>query len=272
MPDQFSRFQARYGGAVPPAGAWNETLDLLLAHRSVRHYLREPLPDGALTAAIAAAQSASTSSNLQVWSVIAIEDAAHQARLAALAANQAHVAKAPLLLVWLADLKRLREVSNLEGEAGEGLDYFEAFLLAAVDAALAAQNAALALESMDLGCCYIGGMRNRAEEVAAELGLPQDVFTLFGMTVGRPDPARPAPVKPRLPQAAVLFRGQYQWGEAQRAAIDLYNERLRAFQRAHGMTEQDWTAQAAKRVRDEKALTGRHVLRGVLHKFGFKLR
>ena len=272
MPDRFSRFQARYGGAVPPAGAWNETLDLLLAHRSVRHYLPEPLPDGALTAAIAAAQSASTSSNLQVWSVIAVEDGARKARLAGLAGNQAHVARAPLLLVWLADLKRLREVSVQEGEKGEGLDYLEAFLLAAVDAALAAQNAALALESIELGCCYIGGLRNRAEDVAAELGLPQDVFALFGMTVGRPDPARPAPVKPRLPQPAVLFREQYQWGEAQRAAIALYNERLRAFQRSQNLTEQDWTAQAAKRVRDEKALTGRHVLRDFLDRVGFKLR
>jgi nitroreductase len=271
MTDQSSRFQARYG-APSPAGAWNETLDLLLAHRSVRHYLPAPLPDGALTAAIAAAQSASTSSNLQVWSVIAVEDADRKARLSALAANQAHVAKAPLLLVWLADLKRLREISAQQGEKGEGLDYFEAFLLASVDAALAAQNAALALESLGLGCCYIGGLRNRAEDVAAELGLPQEVFALFGMTVGRPDPARSAQVKPRLPQDAVLFREQYQWGETQRAAIALYNERLRAFQRSQGMTEQDWTTQAAGRVRDEKALTGRHVLRDVLHKFGFKLR
>ncbi|HJR56901.1 MAG TPA: nitroreductase family protein [Rhizomicrobium sp.] len=272
MSDSVSRLQARYGAALPPAGAWNETLDLLLAHRSVRFYLPESLPDGALTSAIAAAQSASTSSNLQVWSVIAVEDAARKARLAALAGNQAHVAKAPLLLVWLADLKRVREVSLQEGEKAEGLDYFEAFLLAAVDAALAAQNAALGLESLGLGCCYIGGLRNRAEEVAAELGLPRDVFALFGMTMGRPDPARPAPVKPRLPQQAVLFREQYQWDDAQRAAIALYNERLRAFQRSQGMTEQDWTAQAAKRVRDEKALTGRHVLRDFLNRVGFKLR
>lgn len=272
MSDPRSRFQARYGAALPPGGAWNETLDLLLAHRSVRSYLPAPLPDGALASAIAAAQSASTSSNLQVWSVIAVEDAARKARLASLAGNQAHVAKAPLLLVWLADLKRVREASFQEGEKGEGLDYFEAFLLAAVDAALAAQNAALALESQGLGCCYIGGLRNRAPEVAAELGLPQEVFALFGMTVGVPDLARPALVKPRLPQEAVLFREQYAWGDAQRAAIELYNQRLRAFQRSQGMTEQDWTAQAARRVRDEKALTGRHILRDVLHKFGFKLR
>lgn len=263
---------ARYGGNVPPTGVWNQTLDLLLAHRSVRRYLPQPLPDGALEAAIAAAQSAATSSNLQVWSVIAVEDGARKARLSAMAANQAHVARAPLLLVWLADLARLRAVSAQEGEPGEGLDYFESFLLAAVDAALAAQNAATAFESLGLGCCYIGGLRNDAAGVADELNLPPETFALFGMTVGVPDPAHPASVKPRLPQDAILFREQYESGPAQQAAIALYNERLRAFQKTQGMTEQDWTVQAAKRVRDAKALTGRHTIRQFLEDVGFKQR
>jgi nitroreductase len=271
MTDEASRFQARYGAEVRPSGAWNETLDLLLAHRSVRVYLPDPLPQGALEAAIAAAQSASSSSNLQAWSVIAVEDEDRRQRLAALSDNR-HVATAPLVLIWLADLARLQQLGSQEGEPGEGLDYFEGFLLAAVDAALAAQNAALALESLGLGCCYIGGMRNRPLEVAAELATPPLVFALFGMTVGRPDPARLPSVKPRLPQEAILFHEQYQWTETQRSAIALYNERLRLFQRTQKMREQDWSAQATARVRDAQALTGRHVLRDVLHKFGFKLK
>jgi nitroreductase len=276
MTGKASRLQARYGADTALPGAWNETLDLLLAHRSVRAYLSDALPEGALPqgaleAAIAAAQSASTSSNLQAWSVIAVEAPERRQRFAVLSDNP-HIAKAPLLLVWLADLARLRELSALQGQAGEGLDYFEAFLLAAVDAALAAQNAAIALEAQGLGCCYIGGMRNRPLEVAAELGLPQEVFALFGMAVGRPDPARPAAVKPRLPQEAILFRDRYQWDEAQRAAISAYNERLRVFQRGQKMREQDWTAQATARVRDARALTGRDILKDVLHRFGFKLR
>ena len=58
------KFAKRYGAQVPPPGVWNDTLDLLLSHRSVRHYAADPLPPGALEAALAAAQSASTSSNL----------------------------------------------------------------------------------------------------------------------------------------------------------------------------------------------------------------
>ena len=262
----------RYGASVPPPGVWNDTLDLLLSHRSVRHYTGAKLPDGTLEAMLAAAQSASTSSNLQLWSVVAVEDPARKARLSVLAANDAHVARAPLVLVWLADLARLRRLGEAAGAVTEGLDYFEAFLLAATDAALAAQNAMVALESLGLGGCYIGGMRNHPAEVAAELGLPSEVFALFGMTVGVPDPARPAQVKPRLPQEVVLMREQYRWSEEQRAAIAAFNERLRVFQRAEKMREQDWTDLVLRRMRDAKALTGRHILRDFLNSIGFKLR
>jgi nitroreductase len=270
--DARAAFEKRYGADVPVPGVWNETLDVLLAHRSVRHYTQDKLPDGALEAMLAAAQSASTSSNLQLWSVIAVEDAGRKQRLSVHAASQSHVANAPLLLVWLADLARLRQLGESLSAATEGLDYFEAFLLAATDAALAAQNAMVALESLGLGGCYIGAFRNNAPEVAAELGLPREVFALFGMTVGVPDPARPAQVKPRLPQEVVLMREQYQWNDEQRAAIAAYNERLRLFQRAEQMKEQDWTALATRRVRDAKALTGRHILREFLNKIGFPLR
>jgi len=59
---------------------------------------------------------------------------------------------------------------------------------------------------------------------------------------------------------------------AQEAAIARYNERLRLFQKSQGMTEQDWTAQSAKRVRDAAALTGRDTLRQFLQRVGFGLR
>ncbi len=270
--DPAGHFRQRYGAAVPPPGVWNGTLDLLLSHRSVRHYTDAPLPEGAVEAALAAAGSASTSSNLQLWSVIAVEDEGRRQRLSVHAAGQAHVAKAPLLLVWLVDLARLRRLGESLNAATEGLDYFEAFLLAVVDTALAAQNAMLAFESMGLGGCYIGGIRNDAPSVAAELGLPPEVFALFGMTVGVPDPARPAHVKPRLPREVMLMREQYSWTEEQRAAIAEYDRRMRAFQRAEGMKEQDWSAQMVRRVRDARALTGRHILRDFLNRIGFRLR
>ena len=74
---------------------------------------------------------------------------------------------------------------------------------------LAAQNALIALELLGYGGVYIGGIRNKPEEVAKELDLPPGVFAVFGMAVGRPDPAKAGGVRPRLGQGAVLHREQY---------------------------------------------------------------
>lgn len=254
-----------------PAPA-NPILEHLLAHRSVRAYLPRPLPEGALETAIAAAQSAASSSNLQIWSVVAVTDPERKARLAELAGRQKHVLEAPLFLVWLIDFDRLTRLTPAEGPTCEALDYTETFVLGAVDTSLAAQNAVVALESLGLGTVYTGGIRNRPAEVAAELGLPARLFPLYGLAVGWPDPARPAAVKPRLPQASVLFHEQYAWTETQRIAAETYNPRIRAFQREQGMPEKDWTLQARERTRGPSSMAGRHVLKDVLHTLGFPLK
>lgn len=75
---------ARYGDAEATLGIHNETLAVQLAHRSVRKFTPEPVTDEQLSAIVAAAQSAATSSNLQPWSVIAVRDRKHKARLAEL--------------------------------------------------------------------------------------------------------------------------------------------------------------------------------------------
>ena len=251
---------------------WNETLDLLLAHRSHRQYLQQRLPDKALETIVAAAQSASTSSNLQLWSVIAVEDQERKNRLADLAGGQQHIRDCPLMLVWLCDLARLEFIGKERGRDAAALPYLEIFMTGVVDAALAAQNAAVALESLGLGCCYIGAMRNKPEEVAKELNLPPNVFAVFGMTIGVPDPAALASVKPRLGPRAVLHREQYQWGEEQREAVETLDLKFKDFQQEQKLPEQGWVRQVLSRVRGVDAMSGRERLRQALQALGFELR
>ena len=265
------RLGERYRVALDLPVAWNDTLDVLVAHRSVRAFLPDALPAGTIELLVAAGQSAASSSNLQPWSVIAVENPARKARLAALAGNQKHIEQAPLFLLWLVDLHRLETVGKDVGTPTEGLDYLETLLLGTVDTAIAAQNAVVALESLGLGAVYAGGIRNRPADVARELGLPPHVFALVGLAVGYPDPDAPASVKPRLPQEAVLFREQYApWAHA--AAVSDYDLRLRDFQREQGLTERDWSQQATQRVRGAEALSGRHLMRDVLNRLGFGLK
>lgn len=249
---------------------WNPVLDCLVRHRSVRRYLPLALPQGALELIIAAAQSAASSSNLQTWSVVAVEDPARKARLAALAGNQKHINEAPLFLVWLADQNRNASVASaLEGPK-EALDYLEAYVVSALDAGLAAQNAVVALELLGLGCVYIGGIRNQPEAVAAELELPALAAPIFGLCVGYPDPGAPTDIKPRLPQGAVLHRETY--ASVQHGQLEAYDAVLAEFQDRQGMPPTGWTKTVASRVASARALSGRDRLREALNGLGFPLR
>lgn len=260
MNEAEKRLQERYGkklGALAAEFPWNSQLLDLLSHRSVRAYLPDPLPEGTLDVLIAAAQSAATSSNLQTWSVVAVTDPARKERLSVLAANQAHIRQCPLFLVWLADLARLRHTAQRLGLPEAGLDYLEMFVMAVVDAALAAQNAVVAAESLGLGTVYIGAMRNRPEEVAAELQLPRGVFAVFGLCLGYPDPARPAATKPRLPTRAVLQRETYAPLESQEPAIEEYDQTMRAFYQQQQMAvADDWSHHSARRIAGPASLIG----------------
>ena len=258
------RYGSEWNAALP---AWNATLDQLLAHRSVRAYANRPLPAGTLDTLIAAAQSAPTSSNLQMWSVVAVENPERKARLSGFAGNQAHVKEAPLVLVWLADLSRLERVAAHAGAPLEGLHYLEAFLVGAVDAALAAQNAVVAAGSLGLSTVYIGAIRNNPEQVAAELGLPPRVMPLFGMCVGYENETRPAAVKPRLPQQVVLHHEQYD-ANAQASGIEQYDDVIAAFQASQGLDRIGWTARSLARWRSRESLHGRDRLRDALNALG----
>ncbi|KAA1233299.1 MULTISPECIES: NADPH-dependent oxidoreductase [Agrobacterium tumefaciens complex] len=265
------RVEARYGTQAdfsPPF--WNDTIDALLNHRTARAYLPKALPEGSLELLVAAAQSAPTSSNLQAWSVVAVQDKERKARLAGFTGGNAHIKGAPVFLIWLIDLKRLRTVASNHGNSGEGLDYLESFLIGAIDAALAAQNAVAAIDSLGLGSCYVGGIRNRPEDVSRELNLPPETIAVFGLTVGYPDPAVKTDVKPRLPQSSILFHETY--SEAARDDLDSYDAVLKTFQEKQGLPQNGWTAPISQRVENAAALKGRAELSQTLRRLGFGIK
>jgi nitroreductase len=263
----------RYGAAATPPTLLptNAVLEAMLTHRSVRGYLPQKLAEGTLETLVAAAQSAPTSSNLQAWSVVAVEDPDRRARLAALSARQRFITQAPLFLCWIADLSRLQRLGEAHQRKLEGLDYLESFMVALVDAALAAQNAVVAAESLGLGTVYVGALRHAPERVAEELALPPGAFAAFGLAVGHPDPAAPGDVKPRLPQSLVLHREQYRAAE-EPAAIAAYDEVLNRFSESQGLGPQRWTDRVMNRIGSAAALSGRDRMREALNALGFRLR
>lgn len=261
---------ARYGAGQGAPPAWNAVLETLMSHRSVRAYLTDPLPAGTTELLVAAAQSAATSSNMQTWSVVAVQDQGRRDRLAVLAGNQKHISQAPLFLLFLADLSRADRIGAAEGMTMEGTPYTESFMVAVIDAALAAQNATVAAESMGLGTVYIGSMRNHPETVAAEIGLPPNCMVAFGLCVGLPDLAHPSSVKPRLPQSMILHHEHYDAGHDSTGLAD-YEARFAAFQKQEGLPPSGWVARVIDRLGTVKGLGGRERMRDALKAMGIPL-
>ncbi|GAA2148058.1 nitroreductase family protein [Glycomyces algeriensis] len=261
---------ARYGDPDAVLGAVSDVIRLQLAHRSVRAFGPRDVHDDELTALIAAAQSAPTSSNLQPWSVVAVRDPARRARLAALAADQRFIAQAPLFLVWIADLGRARRLAARAGTDVDAADYLETTLIGYIDTALAAQNAVVAAASLGLGTVFVGAIRNSPEAVAAELRLPPHTTAAFGLAVGAPDPDERADVKPRLPQQAVLHHEHYD-ADAADGHLPVYDERLAAYNARFGL-HGNWSDRVLARLKGPESMAGRHLLRDTLRRQGLPSR
>jgi nitroreductase len=272
MPEISPSLQARYGTPELPVLTPHPLVEQLLSHRTVRHFLPDALPAHTLETLVAAAQSAPSSSNLQLWSVVAVQSQARRDQLAALAGNQAHIRQAPLLLAWLADVSRAQRIARHKDRPVDAVPFLDTYLTATVDAALAAQNVVTAAEALGLGTVYIGALRNRPEQVAQVLGTPQGVFTVFGLVIGHPDPAQPAAIKPRLPQTSVLHHEQYQAPQDLQAEVGDYDAILGDFQARQGQPVVGWTGPVLERLRDARSLNGRDRLSEAVRAAGFELR
>ena len=184
----------------------NSTIDLLQSHRSIRKFTDEPVDQSVINDLVRCGQAAATSSNVQAVTTIQVHDAGKRAKLAELAGGQAYVASAGAFFVYCADMNRPKFACERQGgDFAPGMT--EHFIIATVDVALAAQNTVVAAESLGLGICYIGGLRNNPAEVSALLGLPEHVYPVFGLCIGHPD--QDPEVKPRMPLDAVLMHDHY---------------------------------------------------------------
>lgn len=183
------------------------TIDLIHQHGSVRNYKSDPVPEGWIEQIVTAGQRASSSSNLQTYSAIVTTNPDKKARIRDICSGQSHIFQAPVFLLWCADFSRLKRVCDHQGYALDA-GYIENFMVGIVDAAITMQNAALAAESLGLGFCYIGAIRNDPEGIKEIFQLPDLVYPVCGMTLGWAE-EKPI-IRPRLPLEAVLHQETYQ--------------------------------------------------------------
>ncbi len=210
----------------------NTVLECMSSHRSVRDFLEEPVSDDHIAQAVRAAQWAATSSWIQAYTLVQITDRKSRERLAVLGGNQTQIRSAGAFFVLCADSRRHRLIVQAAGEEFKG--NLEALLTGVIDTSLFAQNLNLAFESQGYGTCFIGALRNDLAGVCKELELPEGVYPLYGLCVGKAasDPGQ----RPRLPLELVWVRDRVppekvlreQIAKADLASADYYTQRGQA--------------------------------------------
>lgn len=200
--------QNRYGipTQVGETVSANKTLTDILSRRSCRHYSGEPITEDLLQTLFAAAFSAPSKSDLQQACVIRIHDPARQQRIANLSSDVAWIANAPVFMVWCGESRRIRRLADWRDHPFAN-DHLDAFMNAAVDAAIAMQTFIVAAESMGLGCCPVSEIRDHIQPLSDELELPAWVFPVAGLCVGYP--AKAGDLSLRLPLSLTVHADQY---------------------------------------------------------------
>ena len=177
----------------------NDLITNMQKHVSVRQFKDQPLSADMKQQLMTAAQSGSSSNFVQAFSVIEISNKTIKDELAEISNSAPYVKKSGVFYVFVADLYRQSKMLKDAKKSTDGLKNMEELLVASVDTTIAAEDMAVAAESLGLGICYIGGIRNDIRRVAELLHLPRFTFPLFGMTIGFPENKNQ--VKPRLPKS-----------------------------------------------------------------------
>ena len=181
--------------------------DILLNRRTIRKYSAKPINNALLNEVLTEGCRASTTGNMQVYSIIITRNRGKKEELAPLHFNQKMITEAPVILTFCADFNRFNKWCMLRN-AEPGYDNFLSFMTAATDALLVAQTVCIAAESRDLGICYLGTTTYMAHKIIEVLKLPKGVVPVTTVTLGRPA-EKPEQVD-RLPLDAVIHNEIYE--------------------------------------------------------------
>jgi len=224
----------------------NDVIQLIKNHRSIRKFKEKPLNEEQINAIVEAAQSASTSSYYQAYSIINITDPKLKHELRQVS-GQSYVENNPNLFVFCADMNRMMtsQSEEIQEKMKQNIENTEFFMMATIDTALAAQNAVIAAESMGLGICFIGSLRNNIKRVNDLLKLPKYVIPLFGIVVGYPN--ENPELKPRFNTDAILFENEY---HLKKEAIEVYNKTTESYyeKRSTNNRKDNWSHQIGRKL------------------------
>lgn len=163
----------------------NDILRSLYGRKSVRAFEDREIPAEDKRAILMAAMAAPTAGNQQLYTILDITDQRLKEDLAVTCDNQPFIAKAKMVLIFLADAQKWPD-AFVEGGCVPRAPGTGDLILAVTDAAIAAQNAVVAAESLGIGSCYIGDIMELCERHRQLLNLPEFVFPAAMLVFGYP--------------------------------------------------------------------------------------
>lgn len=211
-------------------------------HRSIREYLPDPISSEMLNEILECGLRASSGGNMQAWSVLVTRDPSKKEILYKLHLDQEMIREAPVVLTFCSDFYRMRRWCKVRN-APESFDDFTGFLDGAIDAIIAAQNVAVAAESLGLGICYLGTTIWAADKISELLELPDYVVPVTSMVLGRP--AESPVLRDRLPLDGLVHEETYKkWSDEE--VLRIYAEReVKGWERINSWPEMSEKLKAA---------------------------
>ncbi len=196
-------------------------LETILNHKSIRKYKTDAIAKKVLDKVLEAGSRASTTGNMQVYSIVVTTDERIKEELWGAHFKQDMVKQAPVVMTFCADFNRFNKWCR-QRNAEPGYDNFLSFYTASIDALLVAQNVAVAAEDYGLGICYLGTTTYMADSIIKILDLPKDVVPVTTLVVGYPD-EEPG-LTDRLPMEGIVHYEKY--NDFDEASIDrIYAEK-----------------------------------------------
>lgn len=163
----------------------NETTKLINERVSLRRYSPEEITQEHIDVIVHSAMRAPTAQNMMLYSIVQVDDQSKKDKLAKTCGHP-FIAKAPLVLLFLADMQRWYdfynafevpkscEEPNMEFQTPQASN----LMMSCCDALIAAQNSVIAAESLGIGSCYIGDIMGHCEEHREMFQLPKWVFPI----------------------------------------------------------------------------------------------
>ena len=215
----------------------NETIRVLNERKSVRAFTDRPIGENEKALILRAAVMAPTAGNQQLYTILDITDRELKEKLVDTCDHQPFIAEAKMVLIFLADCKKWYD-AFLSGGTAPRKPGVGDLMLAVTDAAIAAENAVTAAESLGIGSCYIGDVMENCEEQRALLRLPEYVFPACMLVFGYPADSQIRREKPeRVDMRHIVHENTYRPMDGEelkqmlrkKAAALPYEEWLRRF-------------------------------------------